>query len=155
MIKANKSELNIKQKAYTEEELKETAERDLRLYIVVNKTLRTTNSSELSKGKMEAQVGHGVEVFQEKVLEIINSEETPQEKKEEYEKELEIYKRTRKKIILEGKEKDLKKLETEGYLAIRDKGLTEIEPNALTVVVLGIYSREELPKELKRYQLRK
>lgn len=57
-------------------------------------------------------------------------------------------------IVLKAHEKDLLKWENEGYTAIRDRGLTEIAPNSLTAVNLGIYDKDkEIPKFIQRLRL--
>lgn len=50
-----------------------------------------------------------------------------------------------KKIILEGKEKDLVKLKEQNpnFVLIVDKGFTEIPKNSLTVIALPVMTRKE------------
>lgn len=70
---------------------------------------------------------------------------------------LDDYMTLQKKIILKCPEKKLLELEKENkYIVIRDAGLTQLEPNTLTCVCLGIFDKEsdEVPKwvqELKLY----
>ena len=154
MIPAHKSVLNTTQPQYTEEELQETIDKDLRLYIVVNKDLKTIDGEPISRGKEDAQVGHGAEIFLEKVFDRFMDETIPETERLNVLGELEVYLRLRKKIILEAPQKVCEKLEKEGYLAIRDKGFTELAPNSLTVVTLGIFSKDDLPKKLKNLRLR-
>lgn len=62
-----------------------------------------------------------------------------------------------KKIILKCPQSKLEELEKEQkYIVIRDKGLTQLEPNTLTCICIGIFDRDtdEVPewvKELKLY----
>lgn len=60
-----------------------------------------------------------------------------------------------KKIILTGKEKDLKKWIEEGAVEIRDNGLTEIPPNSLTVVGFRPMPRDQMKHLTKRLRLLK
>ena len=104
------------------------------MYILVNKDI------EMSVGKSSAQVGHACgcytyhnrgELLDEYMNGII------------------------KKIILHAPQKLLEELEADGYLAIRDNGLTELEPRTLTCVNYGIVDYAEISKHkiLKRLQL--
>ena len=57
-------------------------------------------------------------------------------------------------IVLKAHEKDLLKWESEGYISVRDRGLTEIEPDSITAVNLGIYDKDEgIPKWIQRLRL--
>ena len=57
-------------------------------------------------------------------------------------------------IVLKAHEKDLLKWESEGYIVVRDRGLTEVEPNSITAVCLGIYDKDEgMPKWIQRIRL--
>ena len=116
---------------------------DLAMYILVNKNM------EISKGKLAGQVGHAVSSFfyhcKDKKL-------------------LDNYmKGQQKKIILECPEQKLLEYEKEGFITIRDNGLTELIPNTLTCVNLGIFDRanideygnSEVPKYVKRLRLYK
>lgn len=116
---------------------------DLRMYILVNKDI------EISKGKVCGQVGHTVASYfyhcEDKTL-IKNYMENQQ-----------------KKIILACPQTKLEELEQQGYISIRDNGLTELEPNTLTCVTLGIidcddvnqYGDNPVPKYVKRLRLYK
>ncbi|WP_249168775.1 aminoacyl-tRNA hydrolase [Alkaliphilus sp. B6464] len=109
---------------------------NLAMYILVN------NDIKIGKGKLAGQVGHAVEVLYEKKFydeEILNH-----------------YRKNRKKIILSCSQSKLEELEKEGYAAIRDLGLTQLESNTLTCINLGIVDRNNLGvlefiKELKLY----
>ena len=42
----------------------------------------------------------------------------------------------------------------EGYVTIRDRGYTEVEPDSITAVNLGIYDKDkEIPKFISRLRL--
>lgn len=110
---------------------------DLRMYILVNKDI------EISKGKLAGQVGHAVASY------FYNR----------YNKELitNYMENQQKKIILACSQTKLEELESQGYISIRDNGLTELELNTLTCVNLGILDadKEEIPKWVKRLRLYK
>lgn len=115
--------------------------RDLRMYILVNKNLN------MSVGKACGQVGHAVASYfyksnDKNIDEYMSNEQ--------------------KKIILACPQNRLEELEKEGYISIRDKGYTEIEPNSLTCVNYGIvdYSKvgdkcgyDVIPKWIRRLRL--
>jgi PTH2 family peptidyl-tRNA hydrolase len=100
------------------------------MYILVNEEL------EMSKGKVAAQVGHAVNVL---VYNMLKGREEEVALLEEY-MDGEI-----KKIILSAPERLLLQLEELGYCSIIDKGYTEIKPNSLTCVNLGIIDKNQLP----------
>lgn len=69
---------------------------------------------------------------------------------------LDDYMECQKKIILKAPYSKLEELEKEGsYIVIRDKGLTQLEPNTLTCVCAGIYDRDldEVPDWIKELKL--
>lgn len=107
---------------------------ELRMYILVNEDIK------LGKGKLAGQVGHAVaSMFYNqwkiagKILPIM----------EEYMESHQV------KIILKCPQAILEDLENKGYIAIRDKGWTQLEPNTLTCVNLGILDKNKIPKELE------
>ena len=108
---------------------------NLAMYILVNSDIK------ISKGKLAGQVGHAVEVLYERTR--------------YNEALLHYYRKARKKILLSCPQNKLEELEKEGYVTIRDLGLTQLEPNTLTCVNLGIFDRDsdipEFIKELKLY----
>ncbi|MFC0903714.1 aminoacyl-tRNA hydrolase [Clostridium sp. MT-14] len=118
---------------------KNVDENELVQYYVVNKDLN------MSIGKTSAQVAH--------VATIIAIEEGTSIKPEIYTKFDEWYADNQTKIILGAHQKDLEKLVSEGFYYIRDNGKTEIEPNSLTVVGLGVMTRKEAKLYIKRFQL--
>lgn len=103
---------------------------DLRMYILVNEDIK------INKGKLAGQVGHAVAVY------FYNNAIS-------YGDIIEIYMNAyQKKIILYAPQTKLEELEKEGYISIRDKGWTDLEPNTLTCVNMGIIDYDEFPKEL-------
>lgn len=107
---------------------------DLAMYILVNKDI------EINKGKLCGQVGHAVAVY-------FYRNENPQLIKEYMDNK-------QKKIIVYCKQSKLEEYEKQGYIAIRDSGLTDLEPNTLTCVNFGILDKsKEIPKEIRRLQL--
>lgn len=57
-------------------------------------------------------------------------------------------------VVLKATSEDLLKWEEEGFVSVRDSGRTEVEPNSLTAVNLGIYDKDEdLPNWIKRLKL--
>lgn len=112
------------------------------MYILVNEDIK------IGKGKLAGQVGHAVCVY---MYNFLSTDTTTEEM--EF---IDDYMSFQKKIILSCPQSKLEELEKEGYIRIRDKGLTELEPNTLTCVNFGIYDKDvdEIPvwvKELKLY----
>lgn len=96
--------------------------RDLRMYILVNSDIK------INKGKLAGQVGHAVEAY------LYNSNDL------RFLMSIEEYMSgSHKKIILKCPQKDLEMLEKDGFITIRDNGLTDLEPNTLTCVNMGIF----------------
>ena len=130
LIKIN----NNKNQTYNK---KEYNENELVQYYVVNKDLH------MSPGKIAAQVAH--------VATIIAVSES--KKISNMQQFFTWYNNNQTKIILRGHQKDLEKLVTQGFYYIRDHGLTEIKPNSLTVVGLGVITRKEAKPYIKRLKL--
>lgn len=108
--------------------------KDLVMYILVNKDIT------ISPGKLAGQVGHAVETYMNQLADKSIVEEH--------------MKNSQKKIVLRCSQKKLEELEKEGYVSIRDNGLTELPPKTLTCVNLGIIDRTtETPKFVKRLRL--
>lgn len=119
------------------------------MYILVNEDIK------IGKGKLAGQVGHAVctymyrnyiRTYNDKIINI-NSEML---------EEIDDYMEVQKKIILKCPQSKLEELEKQGYITIRDNGLTQLEPNTLTCVNVGIFDRDkkEVPSwisELKLY----
>lgn len=108
--------------------------KDYRMYILVNDEVK------IGKGKLAGQVGHAVAVYFYKNLEG-NAEVIH-----------EYMNTAQKKIILKCSQSKLEELEREGHITIRDKGWTQLEPNTLTCVNIGILDVNDVPafaKDLK------
>lgn len=104
---------------------------DLRMYILVNEDVK------INKGKLAGQVGHAVAVYFYKNM------------ISEYGCLIDRYMTNyQKKIILYTPQSKLEELESLGYIAIRDKGWTDLELNTLTCVNMGIIDYDDFPKEL-------
>jgi peptidyl-tRNA hydrolase len=58
-----------------------------------------------------------------------------------------------KKIVLKCPQIKLEELESKNYIAVRDNGLTQLEPNTLTVVTLGILRENEVESWVKELKL--
>jgi peptidyl-tRNA hydrolase, PTH2 family len=121
---------------------KSTTQKDLRMYILVNEELK------MSKGKVAAQVGHAVNVL---IYNSLTNGGRDAQLVHEYMKS-EI-----KKIVLSAPLSTLEMLEQKGHIAIRDKGYTQIEPDSLTCVTVGILDANQLSefsylKQLKLYR---
>jgi len=103
------------------------------MYILVDKNL------EISKGKLAGQVGHAVSICMYK---------SDKELVDEY---MSGY---IKKIILKCPTEKLKEYEKSGHISVRDAGFTELEPDTLTCVCLGILDKNEIVnKYLKKLRL--
>lgn len=113
----------------------------LAMYILVNEEIK------ISKGKLAGQVGHAVSSWIYKYclkdvdlnsINLFNS----------YMEDVQA------KIILKCPEAILEELENSGHITIRDAGLTELKPNTLTCVNLGIYDRDSnVPDWIKALKL--
>lgn len=104
------------------------------MYILVNEDIK------INKGKLAGQVGHAVAVY---FYYNYDGGENPNSLIEQYMNQYQ------KKIILYYPQSKLEELEERGYIAIRDKGWTDLEPNTLTCVNLGIVDYNNIPKELE------
>lgn len=106
---------------------------DLRMYILVNQDV------EINKGKLAGQVGHAVAAM------FYNQFKTTDKLLPIMEKYMD---NCQKKIILFCPQSKLEELEKENYIAIRDKGWTDLEPNTLTCVNLGLVDYNNIPDYL-------
>ena len=107
-------------------------------YFLVNKDIK------MGKGKIAAQVAHAATIYAVGVL-IGFPGRIPDDDDVYAERLLDFYDwyySIQKKIILKAPQSLLEYLESRGYLAIRDKGYTQVPENALTVVTLGVTTRE-------------
>ena len=97
---------------------------NLKMYILVNKDIK------IGKGKLAGQVGHAVNVY---IYRMMNGDIHQQQIIHDY-MNGEI-----KKIILYDTQENLERFEQLGFTRIRDKGYTQLEPNTLTCINLGIF----------------
>lgn len=125
-------------------------------YILVNKELN------MSVGKIAGQVAHVQTVIDNKIFELVLSEEILEEDSmDSFAKEKELtnnyydwlYSGSQTKIILRAKEKDLLKAIDMGAVYIRDNGLTEIPSGSLTVVGFFPQPKDNLVDFTKKFQL--
>lgn len=109
--------------------------KNLKMYILINEDVK------LSKGKLAGQVGHAVAtMFYNQHLKTGGLLPVMKDYMEG----------DQKKIILKCPESKLCELEKQGYIAIRDKGYTELEPGTLTCVNLGLLDGDlSIPKEIE------
>lgn len=97
-------------------------------YYVVNGQLA------MSPGKMAAQVAHAATTM---TLHYLLNDNTYHEVFQAW------LNRGQKKVVLQGTEDHLQRLVNEGFLSIRDAGLTEAPAGSLTVVVLPPMNKED------------
>jgi len=106
------------------------------MYILINQDIK------IRKGKLAGQVGHAVASFLYGYV-LTNGVEALANYMEN----------DQKKIILKCSQSKLETLESEGFVSIRDKGYTALEPNTLTCVNLGILDEESTPAWVKELKL--
>lgn len=107
------------------------------MYILVNEDIK------IGKGKLAGQVGHAVCTYLYRTF-IKDYSGNLVWVTEEMQGFLDDYMESQKKIILKCPQSKLEQLEAEGnYIVIRDKGLTQLEPNTLTCVCVGIFDRDK------------
>lgn len=125
-------------------------------YILVNKELN------MGVGKIAGLVAHVQTVIDNKIFELVLSEEILEEDSMgSFAKEKELtnnyydwfYSGSQTKIILRAKEKDLLKAIDMGAVYIRDNGLTEIPSGSLTVVGFFPQPKDNLVDFTKKFQL--
>lgn len=104
---------------------------DLKMYILVNKDIP------INKGKLAGQVGHAVAsyFYKNRNNEYFNSI-------------IGQYMKAQKKIVLYASQSLLEELEHK-YITIRDNGITDLVPNTLTCVNIGIIDYDNFPEDLK------
>ena len=109
------------------------------MYIAINKDLN------MSEGKIGAHTAHATFDYLLKMYHELDDEySTWDEFTTEFKEGGDTI------IVLKASEKDLLKWESEGYVSVRDRGCTEVEPNSLTAVNLGIYDKDkEIPTWIK------
>jgi len=92
----------------------------------------------MSSGKIGAQIAHASRMSNER------DRENPIYK--------EWFNNCMKTVVMKGDEKDLLKLESQGFISVHDNGLTEIPSGSLTVVVLDVMTRIEAKQFTKKLQ---
>jgi len=98
------------------------------MYILVNEDVK------ISKGKLAVQVGHAVATYFYNVFLKLDS--IPRWLKD-------YMSNYQKKIILYCPQYKLEELENLGYITIRDAGFTELEPDTLTCVCIGLRESDD------------
>ena len=107
----------------------------LKMYVLVNQDIS------MGKGKIAGQVGHAVNILTYRMCKQNNSL-------------IDEYMQGQiKKNILKCPQSKLEELESKNYISVRDKGLTQLEPNTLTAVTLGILREEEVENWVKELKL--
>lgn len=109
-------------------------------YLIFNKELM------LSPGKWRAQSAHIAARFERAVA---KGQALPLFIPSTYDVWLEG---SETKIAVEASQKQLEKLEAEGYVCVRDHGTNEVDANTLTAVITPPLFPEDVPKWLKRLQ---
>lgn len=122
----------------------------MKMYILVNEDIK------ISKGKVAGQVGHAVCTYLYRNFFRDRNNDLIELSHDDY-CFLDKYMKEQKKIILKCPQWKLEELERENkYVVIRDLGLTELEPNTLTCICLGIFDNDssdipEFVRQLKLY----
>lgn len=120
------------------------------MYILVNTDI------EISKGKLAGQVGHASITY---LYNKLTNSGMSEEQLTDFKSKMKDYMLAQKKIILKAKESQLLQLEKEneehnlGYAVIRDAGATELEPNTITCICVGISGIDDIPKKTNRMRL--
>jgi peptidyl-tRNA hydrolase len=114
-------------------------------YHVVNVDL--IREYKVSGGKMAAQIAHGSTIVAVEIQKSISLT------KRALFKEWYADGKHQKKIVLRGKEKELKKLIDLGAYPVYDNGHNFVPPGSLTAVVFSPMTKENAPKMLKRLQI--
>lgn len=110
----------------------------MKMYILVNDDMK------IGKGKLAGQVGHAVASYFWRYI------QSPTEDQLEL---LKGYMVEQKKIILKAPQWLCEQLELEGYIRVRDLGYTQLEPNTLTCINVGVFEEGEEPEFLKTLKL--
>ena len=111
----------------------------MKMYILVNEEVK------IGKGKLAGQVGHAVASY------FWRQMQSPTDGQIEF---LTEYMKEQKKIILSAPQWLCEQLEHNRYIRVRDLGYTQLEPNTLTCINVGVYrdgQEPEFVKDLKLY----
>lgn len=123
------------------------------MYIVVNKDLN------MSPGKIGAHTAHAVDAYYQSLIEEGLANEYSYggcDWTKQFETPINFKKNGDTICVLQASQKEMLKFEEQGYIAIRDFGRTEVEPNSLTAINLGIYDKDQsVPKFIQRLRLLK
>lgn len=112
---------------------------DYKMYVIVNQDIK------MGKGKVAAQVGHAINI-----LTYQYATSTEREKARTIAKYMSS---GMTKIILKAPQQLCEELEKSGLVAIRDAGHTQIAPNSLTAIGVGIFRKGEEPNFIKELKL--
>lgn len=118
-----------------------TTKKEFQQYLIVNKEL------DISKGKLAVQTAHASARFERAIAKGLT---LPLFDDSRY---LQWAEGNEKKIAVRGKLSLMEKLETEGWVSVRDSGLNELTANTLTVVISPPMDKHEAPKWLQRLQV--
>lgn len=117
------------------------------MYILVNEDVK------IGKGKLAGQVGHAVGTYIYRTF-IKNYNNETIHVTDEMQQQIDEYMECQKKIILKCPQSKLEELESQNkYIVIRDKGLTQLEPNTLTCINIGIFEKDQAPEWVKQLKL--
>lgn len=114
---------------------------ELQQYLILNKEVN------ISKGKLGVQTAHASARFERAVAKGLTLPLFDEIIYQQWVEGIE------KKIAVRGKLSLLEKLEGEGWVSVRDSGLTELAPHTLTVVISPPMDKQEAPKWLQRLQV--
>lgn len=113
---------------------------NLVMYIVINKDLG------MSAGKTAAQASHACTEYL--INTLCGNNDLEKEKLHQWHNDCQ------KKIVLGAHENIMQKLsERENVYVVHDLGFTEIAPNSLTAICLGIFDKADVPKEYSKLRL--
>lgn len=116
-------------------------ETELQQYLIINKEV------DISKGKLGVQTAHASARFERAVAKELSIPLFDSILYQEWAKGNE------KKIAVRGKLSLMEKLESEGWISVRDSGLNEVEANTLTVVISPPMDKKDAPKWIQRLQV--
>jgi peptidyl-tRNA hydrolase, PTH2 family len=112
----------------------------------------------MSTGKVCAQIAHAAQIFFQAYIKEKQSMGIPQGGKPLIHTQIteKWMAGSFRKVVLAGKKKDFEKVKTElDVFAVRDAGLTEVEPGTETVLVTWPIKKSQQPKVLAKLQVLK
>ena len=117
------------------------------MYIIVREEL------EMTAGKLGAQIGHAAQMILLDYRDRSDHEESHQRLSSRVSLFTDWLNTSFRKIVKAADEKEWKKVqEAVDYYVVRDAGLTEVEPNTETVMVLWPMRRNDTPKVVSKLQ---